>query len=84
MGPPLIITSFAEHRECWRDCPGPVVASAFDALSTREQDACWAGLNEACRQDVEDDYAYERQLREEPPKRRHQPARRSTASSWQG
>jgi hypothetical protein len=60
--------------------PSPVRLEAFYTLSPREQDACWRDLADTCRQELEDDYAYERQLREEPPKP-HQPVRRSTASS---
>lgn len=80
MGPPLNITTFYQHDQCWADCPAPVRLEAFYTLSRTERDACWRDLAAACRQEVEDDYAYERALGEESPKR-HQSAQRSTASS---
>jgi hypothetical protein len=39
-------------------------------LSPREQGACWADLDDLCRRELEDEFAYERSLGEEPPKRR--------------
>ena len=79
----LDVLSFDEYRRRWPDWPGHVRAQAFDTLSAREQQECWSDLAEWCRARTDDEHCYERVLRgyEEPPPKRHQPARRSTAAT---
>ena len=72
--------TFAELHARWPDCPGSLLAVAFDSLSAREQDECWAALAERRDRWVDAELVLERELYM-GPEARHQPSQRSTAAT---
>ena len=72
--------TFAELHARWPDCHPSLLAVAFDSLSRREQQECWARLSHARGLWIDAEMVLERDRYAEPPKR-HQPSQRSTAAS---